>query len=95
MSNPDNPKLIKQAASQVIEPWRQALPNFPWNAVEQLTTAIIFKHPQILLVTTDQAREIIAEEGISYRPNFSVGDIAGRTNPALVETRIALKPKNP
>ena len=95
MSNPDNPNLIRKTASQVIEPWRKALPDFPWNAVGELTTAIIFKHPQILLVTIGQAREIIVEEGILYPLDFSVGDISGRTNPALIETRIALKPKNP
>ncbi|OGK10203.1 hypothetical protein A2767_02010 [Candidatus Roizmanbacteria bacterium RIFCSPHIGHO2_01_FULL_35_10] len=91
MDNHDNLKLIQQTTSRVVEPWRQALPTFPWNAVEQLTTAIIFKHPQILLVTIDQAKKIISEEGIDYPPQFSVGDIAGRTNPALVKTRSALK----
>ena len=91
MSNPDNPNSILAAASQVIEPWRNLLPDFPWNAVEKLTIAIILKHPQILLLTNDQARKIIAEEGISYPPQFSVGEIAGRTNPALIKTRTALK----
>ncbi len=91
MVSPDNQELIQLAASEVIEPWRQALPNFPWSAVEQLTVAVIFKHPQILLLTNDQAKKILEEEEITYPPQFSASDIAGRTNPALVDTRTALK----
>lgn len=81
---------VERVVKEVVEPWKESKPEEPWDLVSRLMAYTILEHPEIILLTNDQARELLEQHEVILPAGVSVSDIAGKANPGIVRARSKL-----
>lgn len=82
---------VERVVKEVVEPWKESKPEEPWDLVSRLMAYTILEHPEIILLTNDQARKLLEQHEIVLPGGVSVGDLAGKANPGIIQARTRLK----
>lgn len=82
---------VERVVKEVVDPWKEARPAEElWDLVSHLMTYTILEHPEIILLTNDQARELLIQHEIVLPIGVRIGDLAGKANPGIVQARSKL-----
>ena len=77
-------------AEEALRNWMETDPDFPWHLTLALVEEVV-DDEFVILLTNDQGREILEEQGLSIPQGFGLMDVVGRANPGLISARALLQ----